>query len=277
LQIGDHTGLYSEFYQPVTQNGRWFVSPYGKADQRFVDFYEGKDIVAEFRARELDWGLDVGASPWSYGQIRLGYSGGVLYPDVQKGVVELPSDQIHRGGVRLKLIADQLDNVNFPRKGGLARIELYAARPELGDDSEYNKLEVKLTKVFTYGKYTITAGGRFESYIDQPLPVYDEATLGGFLSLSGTATDQLRGQRAALGKLVAYWQADTSIIGDLYLGWSIESGNAWKKDEAMVVDDLRFAGSVFVGFDSVLGPLYLAYGQADQGMSAVYFYLGRTF
>jgi len=277
LQIGDHTGLYSEFYQPVTQNGRWFVSPYGKAEQRFVDFYKGNDIVAEYRARELDWGVDVGAAPWSYGQIRLGYTGGVLNPDVQKGVVDLPSDQIHRGGVRLKMVVDQLDNVNFPRKGGLARVELYAARPELGDDLEYNKLNVRLNKVFTYGKYTITLGGQFESYIDQPLPVYDEATLGGFLSLSGTSADQLRGQRAALGSLVAYWQADTSIIGDLYLGWSIESGNAWKKDQAMVVDDLRFGGSVFVGFDSVLGPLYLAYGQADQGMSAVYFYLGRTF
>lgn len=277
LQIGDHMAFYSEFYQPVTQNRTWFVAPYGRAQQRFVDFYEGEDIVAEYRARELDWGFDAGADPWSYGEVRLGYVGGILDPDVQKGVVELPPGQIHRGGVRLKLIADQLDNVNFPRKGGVARLDFYAARPELGDDTEYNRLDVSSTKIYTYKQYTIAASGLFKSYINQALPVYDEVTLGGFLHLSGLATDQLRGQRAALGKLVAYWQANTSIIGDLYLGGSIESGNAWKEDEAMVVDDFRLAGSVFVGFDSVLGPLYLAYGQADEGMSALYFYLGRTF
>ncbi len=277
LQIGDEMAFYSEFYQPVTESKAWFVAPYGRARQRFVDFYEGEDIVAEYRARELDWGLDLGMDPWSYGEIRFGYVGGVLDPDVQKGMVELPSGQIHRGGVRLKLIADQLDNVNFPRKGGIARLDFYAARPELGDDREYNRLDVSFTKLYTYEQYTIAASGLFKSYVDQALPVYDQVTLGGFLNLSGLATDQLRGQRAALGKLVAYWQANTSIIGDLYLGGSIESGNAWKENEAIVADDLRIAGSVFVGFDSVLGPLYLAYGQADEGMSALYFYLGRTF
>lgn len=277
LQIGDNMAFYSEFYQPVTQNGIWFVAPYGRAQQQFVDFYKGEDIIAEYRGRELDWGLDVGANPSSYGEIRLGYVGGVLDADVQKGMVDLASGQIHRGGVRLKGIFDQLDNVNFPRKGGIVRLDFYAARPELGDDREYNRLDVSFSKLYTYKQYTLAASGLFKSYIDQALPVYDEATLGGFLNLSGLAADQLRGQRAALGKLVAYWQASTSIIGDLYLGGSIEGGNAWKEDEAMVVDDLRVAGSVFVGFDSVLGPLYLAYGQADQGMSAVYFYLGRTF
>jgi NTE family protein len=269
--------FYSEFYQPVTESKTWFVAPYGRARQRFIDFYEGEDIVAEYRARELDWGLDVGANPSSYGEIRLGYVGGVLDADVQKGMVDLPSGQIHRGGVRLKGIFDQLDNANFPRNGGIVRLDFYAARPELGDDREYNRLDVSFSKFYTYKQYTLAASGLFKSYIDQALPVYDEATLGGFLNLSGLAADQLRGQRAALGKLVAYWQASTSIIGDLYLGGSIESGNAWKEDEAMVIDDFRVAGSIFVGFDSVLGPLYLAYGQADQGMSAVYFYLGRTF
>jgi NTE family protein len=277
LQIGDHMAFYSEFYQPVTEGKTWFVAPYGKAEQKFVDFYAGEDIVAEYRAREIDWGLDVGMAPWSYGEIRLGYVGGVLDPDVQKGVVELPPGQIHRGGVRLKLIADQLDNVNFPRKGGIARLDFYSALPDLGDDAEYNRLDVSVTKIFSYEQYTIAASGLFRSYIDQALPVYDQVTLGGFLNLSGLASEQLRGQRAALGRLVAYWQATTSIIGDLYLGGSIESGNAWQEDEAMVADDLRVAGSVFVGFDSAFGPLYLAYGQADEGMSAIYFYLGRTF
>ncbi|MFH2122485.1 MAG: patatin-like phospholipase family protein [Pseudomonadota bacterium] len=277
LQIGDRMGFYSEFYQPLSLSSLWFVAPSVKAEQRFIDFYEEGDIIAEYRARELDWAIDFGMELSSYGEIRLGYVGGVLDPEVQKGMVGFHSDTIHKGGVRLRLIADQLDNVNFPRKGAHSQIELYAARPELGDDFEYNKLDVALSKVFTYKQYTLMGTGQFKSYLDKPLPVYDQVTLGGFLNLSGLATDQLRGQRAALGRLIAYWQANTSIIGDLYLGGSIETGNAWGEGEAMTVDTFKPAGSVFVGFDSVAGPLYIGYGRAEESMDAIYLYLGRTF
>lgn len=277
LQIGDRMAFFTEFYQPLTLGGPWFVAPYAKAEQRFIDFYNGNDILAEYRSREYSGGADIGVGPSSYGEIRLGYVGGLVDPDVLKGVVDLPPDHISKGALRLRMIADQMDNVNFPRYGAYSRVDFYAARPELGDDSQYNRLEVAATKVFTYEKYTILGSALFKSYINEFLPVYDEVTLGGFLNLSGMATEQLRGQRAALGRLMAYWQANTSIIGDLYLGGSLETGNAWQKDEPMTVNDVRVAGSLFVGFDSVAGPLYIAYGHADGGMNAVYMYLGRTF
>jgi hypothetical protein len=37
----------------------------------------------------------------------------------------------------------------------------------------------------------------------------------------------------------------------------------------------RPAGSVFLGVDTVLGPVYLAYGHAEQGNDSIYLYLGR--
>jgi NTE family protein len=36
-----------------------------------------------------------------------------------------------------------------------------------------------------------------------------------------------------------------------------------------------YSGSVFIGAETLLGPLYLAYGQAFQGGGAFYIYLGR--
>ena len=41
--------------------------------------------------------------------------------------------------------------------------------------------------------------------------------------------------------------------------------------------NLRLAGSVFVGYDTIFGPLYLAFGHTDGGYNAGYFYLGRPF
>ena len=82
----------------------------------------------------------------------------------------------------------------------------------------------------------------------------------------------------ALAKLITYHKVGESFIGDLYIGGSIESGNVWKEDEKKFdLTNLRLAGSVFVGYDTIIGPLYLAFGHADGGFNAGYFYLGRTF
>ncbi len=40
---------------------------------------------------------------------------------------------------------------------------------------------------------------------------------------------------------------------------------------------LIFAGSLFVGAETYLGPLYLAYGRAEGGHQSLYLYLGHKF
>ncbi len=42
-------------------------------------------------------------------------------------------------------------------------------------------------------------------------------------------------------------------------------------------DDLISAGSVFAGLETTIGPIYLTYGQADNGQSSLYFYLGHMY
>lgn len=81
----------------------------------------------------------------------------------------------------------------------------------------------------------------------------------------------------ALGRLITYRKMGTSFIGDLYLGGSIESGNVWNDADKFTLSKLRLAGSLFVGYDTIFGPLYVAFGHADGGYNAGYFYLGRTF
>jgi NTE family protein len=82
----------------------------------------------------------------------------------------------------------------------------------------------------------------------------------------------------AIGKLITYHKMGESFLGDLYLGGSVEAGNVWKQNEKQFdLGNLRLAGSIFVGYDTIIGPLYLAFGHADGGYNAGYFYLGRTF
>ncbi len=59
-----------------------------------------------------------------------------------------------------------------------------------------------------------------------------------------------------------------------YAGLSLEAGNAWQRSEDISTSDLIYASSLFVGFDSVIGPVYLAYGHANNGENGIYIRLG---
>lgn len=60
----------------------------------------------------------------------------------------------------------------------------------------------------------------------------------------------------------------------VYVGSSLEAGNAWGSRRSVDLESLILAGSVFVGVRTPLGPIFLAYGQADSGASAWYLNFG---
>jgi len=62
----------------------------------------------------------------------------------------------------------------------------------------------------------------------------------------------------------------------LYVGTSIEAGNVWLASETDRLDDLITAGSIFVGTDTRLGPVALAFGFAVGDNNSVYLYLGKN-
>ena len=62
-----------------------------------------------------------------------------------------------------------------------------------------------------------------------------------------------------------------------YLGTSLEMGNVWTARRDMSFSSALTNGSLFVGLDTLLGPVYFATGFDDQGGSNYYLFLGRTF
>ena len=62
-----------------------------------------------------------------------------------------------------------------------------------------------------------------------------------------------------------------------YLGASLELGNVWQNASDVSLSNTIFAGSVFLGFDTPIGPLYVAYGRTDTSEQSFYIYLGPRF
>ena len=63
----------------------------------------------------------------------------------------------------------------------------------------------------------------------------------------------------------------------VYIGASLEAGNVWGDRSDIRLDDVLFAGSIFLGLDTPLGPVYIAYGHAEGGNDSAYLFLGQTF
>lgn len=106
-------------------------------------------------------------------------------------------------------------------------------------------------------------------------------TLGGFLNLSGIAPDSISGNDFAIARLLYYRQIGSGGEGFLnvpaYLGMSYEVGNVWESRSDASFSGARHNGSLFLGLDTLLGPLYLGAGIGEQGDDALYLFLGRTF
>jgi NTE family protein len=60
------------------------------------------------------------------------------------------------------------------------------------------------------------------------------------------------------------------------LGLSGENGNVFQSRAAIDLADGIAAGSLFLGCDTFLGPLCIAYGRTDGGRSNYYLTLGQS-
>ena len=58
---------------------------------------------------------------------------------------------------------------------------------------------------------------------------------------------------------------------------SIKSAITARLSGDIKLDNGLWAGSVWLGSDTMIGPVYLAYGRAEGGNDAFYLLLGRTF
>ena len=124
-------------------------------------------------------------------------------------------------------------------------------------------------------------GITIQSVLNSEAPLQNHYSLGGFLNLSGYAADQLSGQHTGIARLIYYYPLASAGLGEfhmpLYAGFSLEAGNVWAAKSDISGRTLIYAGSLLIGAETYLGPVYLAYGQAEGGHRSLYLSLGRKF
>lgn len=279
-QIGDKQELYSEFYQPLDVGSRYFIAPYASFEAQNVESILDNDPIAQYRVERYGFGLNVGRQIGNSGEIRFGVGEAWGKADVRIGDQDLPSESFNEGFYQLKYSFDSFDNVYFPHEGKDIGLTFRQFEPGLGSDKRYRQWEFKLDKAMSSGPDTFILGGRYGRTLDNANVVTSSFLLGGARQLSGFREDAISGQNIALMRGVYYRRLTPRsylpLDFPLYIGGSLERGRAWNNDNEFDSGYIN-AASVFIGFDTPLGPLNFSYGFNDADEQAVYLNLGQTF
>ena len=281
LQIGDHPLIHTEFYQPLGYLYRYFVVPHLDAGVRNLEVQAASGRLSEYRVRENEAGLDFGRELGNWGEWRVGIFRGNGSSRVRVGDTSIPDQSFRSGGYFARFSYDKLDSIFFPRDGQQFEIEWTGQRTGLGADRYSDRVQLSGLIARSLAKNTFIASTNLGSTLNSQVFAQDFFQLGGFLNLSGLRTGQLTGPHFGIARLIYYRKVGNGGSGvldvPLYAGLSLEAGNVWQQRSDVSLSDLRKDASLFMGADTILGPIYLGTGVDEHGNSAFYLFLGRTF
>jgi NTE family protein len=296
LSLGSWKHLRSEYYTPFDPSQQFYWQLGGGYDNQTRAIYrsQAKALWADadlgtssfVNVESGTWGLDseVGWNPQPWNQVAIGLRGARTSLDVQ-GVTS--NTNVYDWGPYAHYRYDALDSRFFPTRGHYLSGELSYVHGQGEDDSlsahSWGLVsEVDYLHPFNLSERHIlnlrlSGGGSAVSEL-QPMYLQD---LGGLFNLSGYQRYQLNGRYKLFGALVYGYRLLDNNFGafksPVYLGFSIERGNVWNNKSDINWTDMRSAGSIYIGSDTFLGPVYLAYGQTDSDDDSFYLMFGNTF
>ena len=282
VQIGEEPRLFTEFFQPLSLTSDVFVAPSFRYELETLQVIDDGRRVARYRSRDSEFSLAVGAELSNWGEVRLGLRRGDGSQHVLVGDPALPSSDYDIGAAFLKFGYDRLDSAYFPKHGQAFRASWESERESLGASADADIVELSWQFARSHDRYSfvfsLDAGSALDDRVVSPQELF---TLGGFLDLSGLPADALTGTQYGIARTILYRRVSRGGTGffefPAYLGVSLEAGNVWQTRDDVDLGRLETGGSLFLGADSPIGPLYLAAGFGESGERAFYLMLGRTF
>ena len=286
VQVGERPAIFSELYHPLWRNiddtSDWFAAAYVSGDRQHRSAYaaDGTEI-AQFLRSTGQIGLDLGLPFGRLGELRAGFlhlttsTTPTLLSPAWTGAQSAQLWQ--EDGLRVRGVVDQLDYVNFPTSGYRLEGEGVVGTRRLQRSEHMARGSVEGTVVDTFGRNTFELHGALKMSDENAQLVVDQFTLGGFQQLSGYRPDQLSGNAVLFGRLNWYTRlSQTPVFArGFFVGASLEAGNAWDDRSQLGLRNLRGGGSVYLGADTGLGPMYLGITYAPRGELGVALFIGR--
>lgn len=278
-EVGKRPKLALELYQPFANQSQYFINPILNIGRSSLYLRDGDDILAEYARSELGGSLGLGRKLGTSGELAIGATRATGELDRHVGDPLLPEFSYDVGEFFAGVDLDTLDKSDFPTTGFALGTKYNEAKEFLGSDSDFSDISGAGALPWTFGRNTIGVRADY-SYTFGERPVERSYSLGGFNSVSGFAPNSLMASDYVMGQILAF-RTFSEIQNPLFnlaffLGGTVEFTNLQNDRETIEDEDLITSGSVFLGGDTPLLPLYLAVGMADTGDQAIYLVLGRV-
>lgn len=280
LDIGWRPMFELDYYQPLAQNSNYFVNPIVTLDRYQIPVRIDGDMIAEFQRNRAVAGLGLGRKLGKSGEIQAGVRRGNGDVERHIGDPSLPEGSYQIGDYFGSIAVDSFDTPDFPRKGELFTFNVHYNTDQLGSSDNFTQMSGTAGKPLTFGPNTVLLSTDYGVSLDS-IPANRVFVLGGMFDLSGYQPGALAASDFVVGR-VAYYRELASLGGafaklNLFGGSSIELASV--RSDVGVIDDNTgiVAGSLFLGADTPIVPLYLAAGMNNDNEASLYLNIGRIF
>jgi len=277
LSIGSVFGVYSEFYQPIDFQRRWFASAGIKADIQRDPLYFDRRFIGDYFFRSLMTNINIGRSLGRTAEIRGGFLAGHLSTEWASGLFPVPKQNDKSAGLQAAFHLDTLDDHRVPKRGVKLSAHYISFQSWLGADTKYDRL---------WGQFMVAAGSQSNRFLldvqggtdlGTDMAYYHQFYLGGLRAISGYPVRRFRGDAYALasvGWLRWIGGGELPFSNRTYLGLWFDTGNTWYVSKDAAFDDLIYSGAISLLFETPLGPLHLGYGHSEGGNNAFHLDFG---
>jgi NTE family protein len=282
LRMGSSPALGSEWYRPMAwrlpDGLSGFVAVSGSAQRRNLNYYSdpGGQMDATVQRDNSAVILDAGANWRELGEVRLGLIDQSWRdsPTLESGAYSLTrgitGSQVERWreqGWRFKAVFDQQDHAFFPSYGWRVEGQWMQGRiisqgSNTLPDGPVRALDLQGQWAHSWGLHTLNGFVRvgLSDGVEPSIPRYG---LGGFRQLSGYAPFQISGPQVGLLRLNYQVRlSDMTLTRGLFLGTSVEAGNAWDRPQDVGRGAKKTGMSLYLGADTAIGPVYVAVGHS---------------
>jgi len=284
-EFGTEKKISTELYWPIKNSGFFWDIELGHQRDVLEYLVEQRSVGGVI----INQGAIVAGMGWHTtdrfdAQLGLTYGHGKIeLPIFVASQLGINTIEAEEAGAVFEVNYDTLDHSTFPSRGW--KMDAIISRTNanyLGASDTANQVDLAINGVFSLGRHSFRQLYRYQSATnDDPTSLLGTHSLGGFLNLSGNVKDSIIGREVRFFSSVYTYRLINNEFGaidlPLYLGLSLEAGNAWDTRGDINYGELIYSGSAFIAWDSPIGPAYLAYGKSDTDESSLYFFLGITF
>ena len=278
FSVGSIYLISGEYYHPLSTSSHWFVAPRADASSSPLNLYAHRNLVAQYRSKRSDIGLDVGYGFGRNSELRFGYQLGTLSLAERIGSPVLPSLSGRVGISTVRYSLDRLDSPVIPRRGFALQFtgQWFDASPNA--PAGFPESEVRLAIFHAVSKpssvFLTASGGTTFGRNRTGLPQF---SLGGPARLGAYGANELLTDQYFLfnlGYLRELAQLPPLLGKGIYLTTAYEVGKAYGALNSTKLPNDETAGILM---QTAFGPVLLGAGIGDSSHRKWFFQLGRVF